>query len=332
MKLIFESFTLFPEYGIIHGVVSIIKNHCFFHLSLKKYFYMFKNRPGIYCIVFIISIIFLPSKVSSQSKPLVIPLWENGAPGFENLQNEPEEAKDYWIKHINNPSITAYFPPKEKANGIAVVICPGGGHRLLVINAEGTEPALYLNNIGVTVFVLKYRLGREENSPYSVEKHPKEDALRAMRLVRTRAAEWNINPKRVGMLGFSAGGEVVSQVAYENGNGNQNATDPVDRVNGKPDFQMLVYPGPLFIPDSVNSDAPPLFMVAANDDECCSSPVVSLLQKYRAAKLPVEVHLYAHGGHGFNMGNRSLSAAIKSWPQRMADWLADNIFPTRIQK
>ena len=286
----------------------------------------------ICCIGFIFSICIQPSKVFTQNKPLVISLWENGAPGFENLKNEPEEAKDYWVKHINNPTITAYFPPKEKANGTAVIICPGGGHRLLVINAEGTEPALYLNNLGITAFVLKYRLGREENSPYSVEKHPKEDAYRALRMVRSRSAEWNINPKRIGILGFSAGGEVVSQVAYENGNGNQGAIDPIDHVNGKPDFQMLVYPGPLFIPGSVASDAPPLFMVAANDDECCSAPVVKLLQAYRAAKLPVEVHLYAHGGHGFNMGNRSLSAAIKGWPQRMADWLADNIFQTLIQK
>ncbi|MEO8569014.1 MAG: alpha/beta hydrolase [Ginsengibacter sp.] len=293
---------------------------------------MLRNKPRVCCIVFIFSIIFLPSSVSSQNKPLVISLWENGAPGFEKLKDEPEEVKDYWVKHINNPTITAYFPPKEKANGTAVIVCPGGGHRLLVINAEGTEPAIYLNNIGVTVFVLKYRLGREENSPYSVEKHPREDALRAMRLVRSRAAEWNIDTKSIGMLGFSAGGEVVSQVAYENGDGNKMATDPVDRLNAKPDFQMLVYPGPLFIPDSVNSNAPPLFMVAANDDECCSAPVVKLLQAYRAAKVPVEAHLYAHGGHGFNMGNRSLSAAIKSWPQRMADWLADNIFSKAGQK
>ncbi len=293
---------------------------------------MLKNKFFIYVIALIFPIIFLHSTSSSQSKPLVIPLWENGAPGFEKLKNVPEEAKDYWVKHINNPTITAYFPAKEKANGTAVIICPGGGHRLLVINAEGTEPALFLNNIGVTTFVLKYRLGREENSPYAVDKHPKEDALRALRLVRSRAAEWNIDPKRIGMLGFSAGGEVVSMVAYKNDNTNENSTGPVDRVNSKPDFQMLVYPGPLFIPDSVTSDAPPLFMVAANDDECCSAPVINLLQKYRAAKVPAEVHLFAHGGHGFNMGNRSQSAAIKGWPQRMADWLADNIFQTPIQK
>jgi acetyl esterase/lipase len=132
-----------------------------------------------------------------------------------------------------------------------------------------------------------------------------------------------LDPDKIGMLGFSAGGEVVSSVAYGDGNGNRNAADPVDRINGKPNFQMLVYPGPLYIPDSVGSDAPPLFMLAANDDACCSAPVVKLLQAYRAAKLPVEVHLYTQGGHGFNMGNRSLLSTIKGWPQRMADWLND---------
>lgn len=281
------------------------------------------RKAGV-CILFIAVIFYAPA-VSSQNKPLVIPLWENGAPGFEQLKNEPEEAKDYWVKHINNPTITAFFPAKETANGTAVIICPGGGHRLLVFDAEGTDPAMFLNGIGVTAFVLKYRLGREENSPYSVEKHPKEDALRAIRLVRSRADEWNIDPNKIGMLGFSAGGEVVSMVAYGYGEGNKNAIDSIDRINAKVNFQMLVYPGPLFLPDSISADAPPAFMVAANDDACCSAPIVNLLQKYRAAKAPIEVHLYAQGDHAFNMGKRSLLASIKAWPQRMADWLADDI-------
>src|SRR3954468_19236915 len=125
--------------------------------------------------------------LQAQTKPLVIPLWKNGAPGFESRKNEPEEAKDYWVKNIHNPSIAVYFPPKEKATGAAVVICPGGGHRLLVYNAEGVDPALFLNNLGVTAIVLKYRLAREENSPYKLDKEMPQDAYRAMRLVRSRA-------------------------------------------------------------------------------------------------------------------------------------------------
>jgi acetyl esterase/lipase len=272
----------------------------------------------------LIPVFFVPFTAFTQTKPLVIPLWANGAPGFENRKDEPEQAKDYWVKNIHNPSIAVYLPPKEKANGAAVIICPGGGHRLLVYNAEGTEPAVFLNSIGVTAIVLKYRLAREENSPYSLDKHPREDAYRAMRLVRSHAKEWNIDSSRIGMLGFSAGGEVVSMVAYAPGKGDPKAKDPVDRLNGKPDFQMLIYPGPLGIPDSVSADAPPAFLLAANNDECCSPPVIKLLEKYRSAKVPIEVHIYTQGSHGFNMGNRSKLASIKSWPQRMADWMADN--------
>src|SRR6266404_6289506 len=108
------------------------------------------------------------------AEPLVISLWANGAPGFENRRSEPELAKDYWIRNIHNPSITVFLPHKEKANGAAVLICPGGGHRELVFQAEGVEPALYLNSLGLTAFVLKYRLGREQGSPYSIQKHPRE--------------------------------------------------------------------------------------------------------------------------------------------------------------
>ncbi|HEX5171431.1 MAG TPA: alpha/beta hydrolase [Cyclobacteriaceae bacterium] len=259
----------------------------------------------------------------SQSNPLVVPLWQNGAPGFENRRNEPEQAKDWWVKNIHNPSITIFLPPKEKATGAAVVVCPGGGHRELVFNAEGVEAAEFLNSIGVAVFVLKYRLAREENSPYKFD-NVKQDAYRAMRLVRSRAAEWGVDVNRLGMLGFSAGGEVVAMVAYGDGQGDKNAKDPIDRENGKPDFQMLVYPGPSFIPETIDSTAPPAFLVVANDDPCCSGSVVEILNKYRKTTVPIEVHIYAQGKHAFNMGNRSQLVTLKTWPQRMADWLGDN--------
>lgn len=271
----------------------------------------------------------LASLSLAQMPPAVLPLWPKGAPGFEKLRDEPEQAKDYWVKHINNPSITVYLPPNEKATGAAVIICPGGGHRELVFNAEGRQPAEYLNSIGVAAFVLKYRLAREENSPYSLDRHPKEDAYRAMRLVRSKAREFGIDPNRIGMLGFSAGGEVVAMVAYAPGQGLPDAADPVDRLDGKPNFQILIYPGPLGVPDTVPADAPPAFMLAANDDVCCSGPVVTLLQKYRAAKVPVEAHIYTQGKHGFNMGDRSKLKSINTWPQRMADWLADTNLLTR---
>lgn len=260
----------------------------------------------------------------AQETSQVIPLWENGAPGFEDRRDEPELAQDYWVRNIHNPSITVYLPPPELATGAAVVICPGGGHRELVFNAEGRDAALFLNSIGVAAFALKYRLSREEGSPYALDTHPRQDALRAVRLVRSRAEAWGLDPDRVGMLGFSAGGEVVSMVAYDSGDGDPAAVDPIDRLNGRPDFQALVYPGPLGIPEVVPPDAPPAFLVVAGDDACCSAPTLSLLQKYHAAGVPVEAHVYARGGHAFNMGDRSSLVTLKTWPQRLADWMADN--------
>jgi len=266
----------------------------------------------------------LLTAVMRQSPAVAVPLWPNGAPGFETRRDEPEQAKDYWVKNIHNPSITVFLPPKEKATGAAIVVAPGGGHRELVFNAEGRDAATYLNSIGVAAFVLKYRLAREEGSPYKLDTVVPQDAYRAIRLVRSRAKEWGGDPNRVGILGFSAGGEVVSMVAYGSGAGDANATDPVDREPGKPNFQMLVYPGPLGIPAVIPPDAPPAFLVVANDDTGAARVVASLFQKFRDAKVPVEAHIFARGGHAFNMGQRSKLATLKTWPQRLADWLADN--------
>src|ERR1700712_2151049 len=137
----------------------------------------------------------LPAVASAQSDSFIIPLWAKGAPGFEKLKDVPEQAKDYWVKNINNPTLTVYLPPKDKATGAAVVIFPGGGHRLLVFNAEGRDPARFLNSLGIAAFIVKYRLFRED-SVYSLEKEVRQDAYRAIRLVRSRAAEWNIDTAR----------------------------------------------------------------------------------------------------------------------------------------
>ncbi len=271
----------------------------------------------------------LVASALTQEAPQVIPLWKNGAPGFERLRNEPEQAKDYWVKHINNPSLTVFVPPKGTANGSAIVIAPGGGHSQLVFGPEGLEPAVYLSKLGITCFALKYRLGREPGSPYKIEVHAKQDGLRAMRLVRSRAAEWGIDPKRIGFLGFSAGCEVVSMVAYGPTEGDPAASDPVDQVSARPDFIMQVYPGPIGVPDVLPSGAPPAFLLVSNDDQGHSDVIVRLIEEYRKAGIPMEAHIFQQGGHGFNMGNRSKLASIKSWPQRLADWLSDSGYLAR---
>ena len=253
-------------------------------------------------------------------------LWPNGAPGSAPRKSEPEQAKDYWVKNVHDPSVEVYLPPPDKATGAAVVVVPGGGHRLLVYDAEGREPAEFLANLGVAAFALKYRLAREEGSTYTIEGDAVADTYRALRLVRSRAGEWHIDPHRVGVMGFSAGGELVGMVAFPPGEGNAQATDPVDRLSGRPDFAIFIYPGPLAVPASVPGNAPPAFLAAASDDPCCGAPTVKILQMYRDAGVPVEAHIPAKGGHGFNMGQRSKSRSVNTWPQRLADWLADSGF------
>ncbi len=274
--------------------------------------------------VFFILFFFVSSSDFAQDdSSIVISLWQNGTPGFENRKNEKEEAKDWWVKNINNPSLTVFLPSKEIVTGAAVVICPGGGFQTLVFNAEGKEAAKFFNSLGVAAFVLKYRLFRAENSPYKPE-HVKQDIFRAMRLVRSRAKDFNIDTARIGVMGFSAGGEVAGWVSYHYADKNFINADATDKLSARPAFQVLIYPGPLAVPDSVAPASPPTFLLAANDDECCSELIVKLLQMHRKSKVPVEVHLYAQGNHAFNMGNRSSLNTIKTWPQRLADWLKDN--------
>jgi len=272
----------------------------------------------------IVGLLLTPFILLAQEAPQVIPLWPKGAPGFENRRNEPELAKDYWVRNIHNPSLTVFLPPKGKANGAAVVICPGGGHRLLVWTAEGIDPAKFLDSLGFTVFVLKYRLGRDTLSPYTIDIHARQDGLRAMRLVRNRAAEFGIDTSRIGIMGFSAGGEVVDMVTFNQVPADQKAPDPIDRLSAKPNFVIQIYPGPLDIPAIIPKDTPTTFLLAADDDPCCSISVMKLLEAYRDAKVPVEAHLFTQGGHGFNMGYRSKLRSVHSWPQRLADWLWDN--------
>jgi len=264
--------------------------------------------------------------VLAQEPAPVIPLWPNGAPGFEDRRDEPEQAASYWVKNVHNTSITVFLPAKEKATGAAVVVCPGGGFRELGFNGEGVGPAKFLAEMGVAAFALKYRLPREPGSPYSIPQHPREDGQRAIRLIRSRAEEWGIDPNRVGIMGFSAGGEVASLVSYHSGEGQADAADPIDRLSAKPNFQIMIYPGPVGLPETVPADAPPAFFLAAYDDRQPARSIGEMLPRYQAAKVPVEVHLFTKGGHAFGMGARSKLVSINGWSQRLKDWLADSGF------
>lgn len=272
----------------------------------------------------IVAAVALSVTTHGQAAHERISLWPNGAPGSEARRLEPEQAKDYWVRNIHDPSLTVYLPPPGKASGAAVIVVPGGGHRELVFKAEGQDPAEFLSGLGLAAFALKHRLAREAGSTYSIERDARADAYRALRLVRSRAAEWHLDPKRIGIMGFSAGGEVVGLVAFDSGDGDPAAADAIDRLNGRPDFAIFIYPGPLAVPESVPATAPPAFLLAATDDPCCAAPTVRLLEQYRAAGVPVEAHIFQKGGHGFNMGQRSTLTAVHTWPQRLADWLSDS--------
>jgi acetyl esterase/lipase len=153
-----------------------------------------------------------------------------------------------------------------------------------------------------------------------------------MRLVRSRAKEFNIDTSRIGVMGFSAGGEVAGWVSYHYQEMHAVKPDAVDALTARPAFQILIYPGPLAVPDVVSVNAPPTFLLVSNNDACCSEPVIKLLQMHRKAKVPVEAHIYTEGDHGFNMGKRSTFNSLKTWPDRLTDWIKDTEFVVKKNK
>ncbi|MFM1996335.1 MAG: hypothetical protein RLZZ111_722, partial [Planctomycetota bacterium] len=254
---------------------------------------MSTRRLGIAGVVFVLAA--LPA---AAGEPPVIPLWEKGPPGFESRKGEAEKVDKGTITNVHFPTLTVFLPGPEQATGVGIIVAPGGGLAKLGFQGGGVEPARFLAERGFAAFVLKYRLPREPGVPYKFEEHSLQDGQRAVRLVRSKAAEFGVKPEKVGMLGFSAGGEVVSITSYKPGAGDPQAVDPVDRLDGRPAFQMLVYPGPLGIPSRLPEGSPPAFMVIAADDPH-TSVVINLMNLFRESDIDYEAHVYARGGHGF---------------------------------
>jgi acetyl esterase/lipase len=251
------------------------------------------------------------------------PLWRGGVPGFEARAAIPEVSRDYWTKHVNNPSVTAYLPDQAKANGTAVLVVPGGGHALLVTTSEGEAVGKWLNDRGIAAFVLRYRLFREEGSPYTLE-DARADTERAMRFVRANAGRFHVDPHRIGVMGFSAGGELARMVTLSPPVRARGKGDAIDLLPARPDFSILIFPGPLHGEEQVSRDAPPVFLAAANDDTCCSQPPIDILKLYRDAGASAELHIYRAGGHAYNLGERTDLIALKHSPQQIEDWLSDS--------
>lgn len=255
--------------------------------------------------------------------PERITIWPQGAPGSEAHAHDPEIVENSYVRSVHNPTLTVFRADASHANGAAVVIAPGGGHRMLVFVNEGLKPAQTLNRFGITVFVLKYRLAREQGSTYSIERDAAADARRAIRWVRAHAADYGIDPRRVGLMGFSAGGELVSLVADNPEPVRGWKLDEVDHQSARPDFQIVVYPGPLGIPGQAIADAPPAFITAGSLDTCCAPPSLALYSQLRSAGVSAELHMFADTDHGFNVAMHNERVSIQHWPDRLFDWLSD---------
>jgi acetyl esterase/lipase len=271
----------------------------------------------------IIAAVLLPSAVfASDAK--VLPLWPGVAPGSENwTQKEQQKTSErdgtLSVSNVVDPTLTVYLPEASKANGTAVIVCPGGAFVNLGMAKEGSEIARWLNSMGIAAFVLKYRLARtgdeEANDPVKLRERAQAviplalaDAQQAMRLVRSHAAEWGIARNRIGIMGFSAGGYVAISLALQHD------------AETRPDFLAPVYPG---VPPTITvpADAPPLFLVHADDDERAPTLATSvrLYSAWKAANVPAELHIYSHGGHGFAL--RRIGMPVNNWTEQFRAWL-----------
>jgi acetyl esterase/lipase len=273
----------------------------------------------------------LPSRGAGE--PVTLKLWPKGAPEPTGFTSEPEKTippkddKDVLrVTNVTEPTITIY--KAEKPNGTAVIVAPGGGYHILAIEHEGTQVCEYLNTLGVTCALLKYRVpARSKDDP---SKEPLQDAQRALGLMRHHAAEWGIKPDRVGFLGFSAGGH-LTVMATLHANDRTYPTDPaLDVEDATPNFSVPVYPAYLVTKEDtfnlkpeikVTEKSPPMCLVHAGDDKgvTSSSGSALLYLEYKKLNLPAELHIYAKGGHGFGMRKSGLPTA--DWLVRVGEWM-----------
>jgi acetyl esterase/lipase len=283
--------------------------------------------------LFTAALLFFSALSLAAERGEEVRLWPNGAPGSEGVtapevfQSSPNSKLPKQFTVVHYPSIYVFLPPKDKANGAAVVVAPGGGHRQLVIAKEGWDIADWLNQNGIAAFVLKYRLARAPDSHYTVERDALADAARAVRTVRARANEWGVDPNRIGFMGFSAGGEVAALMETRFTPGNDSSSDPIERASSRPDFAVVVYPG--FRPGEITvpKDAPPTYLVCADDDRSHVVTTVNLYLDLEKQGVSSEMHIYARGGHGFGMVHSDKPVA--TWPDRLKEWMADRRLLTR---
>jgi acetyl esterase/lipase len=276
--------------------------------------------------------------MNAMAAPLEIKLWPGKPPGNEpELPPELDTTKDSDNKvagqrlirlgNISTPTITVYPAPAEKANGTAVMVCPGGGYTILAWDLEGTEVCERLNVMGITGILLKYRVPKRPNQ----EKHlaPLQDAQRAMGIIRERAAEWRIDPKRIGVLGFSAGGHLAAVLSNQAAERTYPKIDRVDDLPSRPDFSILIYPAYLAVekefvqvsPElTITTNSPQAFITITEDDPVHVEGVLTYAAALKREKVPLELHVYPSGGHGY--GLRKTANPVTSWPDLLQEWFS----------
>jgi acetyl esterase/lipase len=289
------------------------------------------------CLGLTVAFTLLLSAIPSPAAPPApIPLWPGLAPGDKgDLGAEKDMTKPtenlvggkplIRLGNVSQPTITIYKPSKRKDTGTAVMVCPGGGYNILALDLEGTEVCEWLTSLGVTAVLLKYRVPkRPDRERYAA---PLQDAQRAMSLVRHRAKELGIDPQRLGVLGFSAGAH-LSAVLSSTPERTYPAVDDADKTDIRPSFTVLIYPAYLTVKESgdkpppeidVTTNTPPTFITITEDDPVRMENALHHAMVLKQAKVPVELHLYPSGGHGY--GLRRTKEVVTTWPDRLSDWM-----------
>jgi acetyl esterase/lipase len=260
----------------------------------------------------------------ASAQPAPIKLWPKGAPGSEGNVT-PEAVRlnpdgEHIISNIQDPTILPYLPPAGTSTGAAIVVAPGGGHRELWMDHEGYAVAEWLSSHGVAAFVLKYRLAREPNSKYTVEGTELADMQRAIRTVRSRSKEWGVDPARIGVMGFSAGGELAALASTRYDGGAPSSEDPVEHFSSKPDFQALIYPA---IPKDprLTAETPRAFLACGgNDRPDISQGLPELYLALSKLHVSTELHVYAGVGHGFGV-RKTNPTPVSGWTSLFLEWM-----------
>jgi acetyl esterase/lipase len=274
--------------------------------------------------------VLLFSKALWAAEPQAVNVWPAKAPGESRLQKpETSETKGNIARttNVSTPTLTIYPAPKDNNTGAAVIICPGGGYSILAWDLEGTEVAQWLNSVGVTGIILKYRV--PEKRPKDDVNHfpPLEDAQRAISLARSKAKDWEFDANRLGILGFSAGGHLTVLACTQYDHRCYEPIDDVDNVSCRPDFGIPIYPAWLEVEGKdelkpefpLTKQTPPMFIACAADDKISAVGSAVLYLALKHAGVPAELHIYARGGHGF--GLRRTDNPCSTWPQRCEAWL-----------